>query len=189
MATLSKTPALKYIALLISLVAPLSAWANGVTIKGYVSNGPTVPVSGAQVILINNQGQQVATDTTGWTGGYKLKNIDHGQYVLSTGQFATTISVSGESVRQDFDLTRPGGTFSWGQYAIEQSLNLIQQAAAEEAAREKQAKNSRSGGRNYSNSDSIDASLGNTTCYSGTCESTGYGTTINYGVDGSISEY
>lgn len=184
-----KRKLINQIVMLITLVTPLSAWAAGVTIKGYVSNGPTVPVSGAQVILTNSQGQQVASDTTGWTGGYKLKNIDNGQYVLSTGQFATTINVSGESVRQDFDLTRPGGTFSWGQYAIEESLKLIQQAAAEEAAREKRAQSAKSRGSHSSGNDSIDASLGNTTCYSGTCESTGYGTTINYGIDGSISEY
>jgi hypothetical protein len=138
---------MKQLLILITLITPVYAMAAGSIIKGYVSNGATVPVSGAEVILTDAAGQKVATDTSGWTGGYKLKNIPDGQYVLSTGQFATTIQVSGKTIRQDFDLSRPDGKMNWGQYALEETLKVLQEDAKEEAKRK--AMQTRSAGGSY----------------------------------------
>jgi len=133
--------------ILLALIAPTYALASGSMVKGYVSNGATVPVSGNLVILTDPAGREVATDTSSWTGGYKLKNIPNGQYVLSTGQFATTIRVTGKTIRQDFDLSRPDGKMNWGQYALEETLKVLQKANEEEANRK--AMQAQSAGGSY----------------------------------------
>lgn len=65
------------------------------------------------------------------------------------------------------------------------ALAYGEQAAAEALGlNTSTASGSNSGGGEYYGIDS-----GASVCYSGTCEDTGYGSTINYGADGSISEY
>lgn len=169
------------VAVLGMLLSPLLMAA---TVKGYVSNGPTVPVSGAEVRLLDVNGNVVAQDTTGWTGGYKLKNIEPGAYVLQTGSFALAVQVEDGTLRQDFDQTRPGGAFSYGELAVEQAIELLQKQATQASAGSGPGSASSS-----SSGSSINLDSGSNVCYSGTCEDTSYGTTINYGADGSMTEY
>jgi hypothetical protein len=151
---------------LILMVSDLSAE----TIKGYVANGYTTPVSGAEVFLLDSEGNVVKSDVTGWTGGYKFKGIDPGFYILQVADFAVVVELKQKNLRQDFDLTRPGGAFSYGERAVEQAVQLLQQQALSSSRR--------GGSRSPDGSYPGSADYPGNVCYEGTCEKNGDTTTV-----------
>jgi hypothetical protein len=112
------------------LIASPLALAKGYAVQGYVGDGMTTPVAGQQVTLIDRVGQIVGQVTTGWTGGFKFRDVPPGDYFLLTGEHHIGIKVDKRNVRQDFDLSAPDGRLSYTQNALQEFVKLLEQQAA-----------------------------------------------------------
>jgi hypothetical protein len=106
---------------------------KGYKVHGYIysATSPTsTAAQGVNVVLINKQtGAKVDSATTGWTGGYKFKDVPPGKYVLKVNKFSRDVEVAKKNVRTDFDLSRPDGSYSAGRTFME-GLNKSVAAAA-----------------------------------------------------------
>jgi len=98
-------------------------------VKGFVANGPTTPVPDQTVLLVTADGEIAQQSSTGWTGGFKFREVAPGTYYLVTGDHAIAIEVADRNVRQDFDLSAPDGRLSYVDNAAAEFVTLLRNAS------------------------------------------------------------
>lgn len=126
--------ALVFVASLLLLPVLAQAAKKGQKVHGYIykTTSPSFTAAqGVDVALINQQtGATVDSVTTGWTGGYKFKNVPPGKYVLKVGKFTKAITVARKGVRTNFDLSQPDGLYHPMQMFARGVSKSVSQAAA-----------------------------------------------------------
>jgi hypothetical protein len=122
---------------LFALAALGLAAEKGYKVHGYIYSATSPSATAAQgvnVVLINKAtGATVDSATTGWTGGYKFKDVPPGTYVLKLDKFSRDITVVKKNVRSDFDLSQPDGAYSPGKMFMEGLSKSVAAAAAGES--------------------------------------------------------
>ena len=105
---------------------------KGHKVNGYIykTTSPAAAAQGVSVVLINKAtGATVDSATTGWTGGYKFKDVPPGSYVLKVDKFSREITVVKKNLRIDFDMSQPDGGYHAGKMLMEGLSKSIEAAA------------------------------------------------------------
>ena len=87
---------------------------DGYTIKGFVGNSPTEAAPNTDIQLLDGKsGTILNSATTNFFGKYSFSGLKSGEYILKVGKMQKKVTVGGENVRMDIDLSARGGTMDY----------------------------------------------------------------------------